>query len=116
MKYEWIDSFCISLKGTVHDFKEEWEADRYMLAGKIYAMIGTHPDGRKIITLKGEPADTLQLRDRFKDIIAGYHMNKLHWNSVYLDGGVPDKVVKQMIVSSHGLVFLSLSKKAQLGL
>lgn len=40
-------------------------------------------------------------------------MNKVHWNSVYLDGDVPDDILKQMIDMSYNLIFNSLSKKVQ---
>ena len=53
------------------------------------------------------------LRKEYEHIVAGYYMNKEHWNSVYLDGDVPDAILKQMIDMSYDLVFTSLSKKLQ---
>jgi len=53
------------------------------------------------------------VRQEYNDIIPGYYMNKEHWNSLYLDGVVPDDVVRTMIDESHQLIYQSLSKKLQ---
>ncbi|MNP85293.1 hypothetical protein D3C76_1849660 [compost metagenome] len=53
------------------------------------------------------------LRENYDDIIEGYYMNKVHWNSVFLDGNVPEDVIKQMIDMSYNLIFGSLTKKVQ---
>ncbi|MBN1501114.1 MAG: MmcQ/YjbR family DNA-binding protein [Spirochaetes bacterium] len=113
MKYTWLDDYCLSKKGAVKDFKEEWNAYRYLLTDKMFGMLGHHKDGRKILTVKCEPSYGIQLRDNYPDIIPGYYMNKLHWNSVYLDGNVPDETLKKMIDMSYELVFNSLSLKIQ---
>jgi predicted DNA-binding protein (MmcQ/YjbR family) len=113
MKYEWMDEFCCSLKGAEKDFKEEWNATRYMIRGKMFAMQGGDKEGRPIITLKLEPPMGEMLRQQYKDIIPGYYMNKEHWNSVYLEGKVPDEVLRDMIDRSHQLIFTSLPKKVQ---
>ncbi len=113
MKYEWLDDYCRSKKGTEKDYKEEWEATRYMLLGKMFAMQGNHKDGRAIITLKLDPSHGQLLREEYADIIPGYYMNKEHWNSVYLDGKVPEDLLQEMIDESYELILASLSKKAR---
>lgn len=60
-----------------------------------------------------EPSMGEILRQQHKDIIPGYYMNKEHWNSVYLEGVVPDDVLRDMIDRSHQLIFASLPKKMQ---
>ncbi len=83
-KYEFIKSFCLSQKGTVEDYKEEWQATRYLVGGKMYAMRGGDGQGNPIITVKLPPEEGLALRDMYAgDILPGYYMNKEHWNSVY---------------------------------
>lgn len=113
MKYEWLDDFCRSLLGAEKDFKEEWNATRYMIRGKMFALQGGDKKGRPIITLKLEPSLGEMLRQQYEDVIPGYYMNKEHWNSVYLEGGVPDDVLKDMIDRSHQLILASLPKKVQ---
>lgn len=111
MKYEWLDAYCLSKKGTTKDFKEEWNATRYLLGGKMFAMQGGDKDNKAIISLKCDPILSHSLREQYQHIVPGYYMNKEHWNSMYLDGDVPDDVLKQMIDMSYELVAEKLSKK-----
>lgn len=113
MKYQWIDEYCLSKVGAEKDFKEEWGVIRYLIGGKMFLMQGGDKNGKEIITVKCEPEFGKGLRDEFKDIIPGYYMNKEHWNSIYMEGQVPDEIVKQMIAMSYDLVFKSLTKKMQ---
>ncbi|HHX57017.1 MAG TPA: MmcQ/YjbR family DNA-binding protein [Clostridiales bacterium] len=113
MKYEWLDEYCNGKKGVVKDFKVEWQATRYMINGKMFAMQGGDKYGKPIITLKLEPLFGDLLRKQYEDIVPGYYMNKEHWNSVYLEGEVPDDVLRDMVDKSYLLIFNSLSKKVQ---
>lgn len=111
MAYSWIEAYCLAKTGTVREYKAEWEATRYMLAGKMYAMVGGDKDNRPIITLKCEPETGFALREQHEDIVEGYYMNKVHWNSVYLDKAAPAAVIKSMIDMSYELILGALSKK-----
>lgn len=113
MRYEWIDEYCFSKSGVEKDFKVEWEAFRYLLDGKMIAMQCVDKEKRAIITLKCDPLLGQSLREKYEHIIPGYYMNKQHWNSVYLDGDVPDDILKNMIDMSYELILKSLSKKRQ---
>lgn len=79
----------------------------------MFALQGEDKNKKEIITLKCEPACGQLLRQQYEDIVPGYYMNKQHYNSVYLDGNVPDEVLKQMIDMSYELVLNLLSKKAK---
>ncbi len=113
MSYEWLDEYLLSKKAAKKDFKVEWNATRYLLGDKMFCMIGGDKYEKPIITLKGDPDSSVDLRKEYKDIIAGYYMNKTHWNSIYLEGQVPDDLMRQLIDTSYKLVLKSLSKKAQ---
>lgn len=113
-RYEWVDNYMLSKAGIVKDYKEEWKSDIYLLKNKMIALVGTDKDGKEIINLKCEPGYGEQLRNEYADIVAGYHMNKKHWNSVYLDGVVPNEILKKMIDQSYQLVLNNFSKKIQL--
>ena len=65
------------------------------------------------ITLKLEPLDGDFLRQQYEDIIPGYYMNKVHWNSIKPDGEVPDELLMEMLDKSYALVLHSFSKKRQ---
>ena len=113
MNYVWLDEYCLSKIGAEKDFKVEWDATRYLIFDKMFAMQGGDKYKKSIITLKCEPSFGQFLREEYPHIVAGYYMNKEHWNSIYLDGDVPDDILKQMIDMSYELVFKSLSKKVQ---
>jgi predicted DNA-binding protein (MmcQ/YjbR family) len=112
-KYEWLDEYCLSQIGATKDFKIEWNATRYMVGEKMFAMCCGDKYDKPIITLKLEPAFGDALRQQYEHIVPGYYMNKEHWNSLYLEGDVPDDIVQTMIKESHQLILKSLSKKAQ---
>ncbi len=63
------------------------------------------------INLKCDPAEALALRDIFEAVRPGYHMNKVHWNTVDLDGSVPTAEVARMIDNSYALVVRTLPRK-----
>jgi len=113
MKYEWLDEYCLTHIGATKEYKPEWNATRYMVGGKMFALLGGDRDEKPIMTLKLDPAFGVMLRQQYKDIVPGYYMNKDHWNSLYLNGDVPDDIVKAMVVASYQLIFQSLSKKLQ---
>ena len=62
------------------------------------------------LNLKCDPDDAEVLRSIFKAVKPGYHMNKQHWNSVYLDGSIQEGAVCQMIDDSYNLVVKGLRK------
>lgn len=65
------------------------------------------------ITCKLGPAEGDFLRRQYEDIIPGYYMNKVHWNSVKAEGNVPDALLREMLEKSYRLVLGSFSKKKQ---
>jgi predicted DNA-binding protein (MmcQ/YjbR family) len=113
MSYEWLAEFCLAQVGATKDYKDEWEATRYMVGGKMFAMVGGDREGKPIVTLKLDPAFGEMLRGQYADIVPGYYMNKTHWNSLYLEGSVPDETLRAMVLESHRLILESLSKKLQ---
>lgn len=113
MKYGWLDSYCLSKKGAEKDYKPEWGATRYMVGGRMFAMVGGDKHGKPIVSLKLEPMHGETLRSEYEDVVPGYYLNKVHWSSVYLDGQVPDNVLKAMLDESYRLVLEGLGRKAK---
>jgi len=111
--YPWLDEYLTAKTGATKLYKAEWEATLYRLADKMFAMCGGDKEGRPIVSFKLDPSHGDMLRQQFADIIPGYYLNKLHWNSLYLEGIVPDDVVRNMADESYHLIYESLSKKKQ---
>ena len=65
------------------------------------------------ITCKLDPAEGDFLRRQYEDIIPGYYMNKVHWNSVKAEGNVPDALLREMLEKSYRLMLGGFSKKKQ---
>ena len=65
------------------------------------------------INLKADPVDAVILRKQYAAVQPGYHMNKKHWNTITLDGGIPDEEIRRMIDESYRLVTKGLSKTKQ---
>ena len=112
--YQWVDECLLQNAYTEKIFQPAWQANKYLLKGKMYAYIGIDDNNKRpIVTLKLEPMFSDMLRNEYQDIIAGYYMNKIHWSTIYLDGDVPNDIIENVIHSSYSLVFSSLSKKMQ---
>lgn len=62
------------------------------------------------VSLKCEPALAEQLRAAHPSVLPGYHLNKRHWNTVVIDGSLPEQMVKDMIEDSYDLVVVQLSR------
>lgn len=80
------------------------------VGGKMFALVML---GGQSVNLKCDPDLALELRDRFAAVAPGYHQNKRHWNTVTLDGSVPDDELMEMIDHSYDLVFASLTKRVR---
>ena len=114
MRYQWINEYLLSMKGASSDFKEEWNWRRYLLGDKMFAAVCLNNQGEaQLITLKLEPLEGDFLRQQYEDVLPGYYMNKLHWNSVRADGNVPDDLLKDMLEKSYDLVLSKMTKKKQ---
>ena len=113
MKYEWLDGYCLAKKGVSKDYQPDWRATRYKIEDKMFAMLGGDREGKPIITVKLEPDYGSFLRQSFSDIVPGYYMNKEHWNSLYLEGSVPDDILREMLDHAYRLVLGKFSAKKQ---
>ncbi len=83
--------------------------------GKMFATL-SQSDGEGRMNLKCDPDQALALRDIFPAVIPGYHMNKKHWNTVRLDGSIPEGELTRMIDHSYALVVRSLPKAIREGM
>jgi len=85
------------------------------VGGKMFALssLSQWEKGIPSVNLKCNPERAQELRAQFDDIRPGYHMNKLHWNTITINRDVSDTLIKQLIDHSYELVFSSLPKKMQ---
>ncbi|WP_425055080.1 MmcQ/YjbR family DNA-binding protein [Pseudomonas abyssi] len=91
------------------------DAAVFKVQGKMFALLYQR-GGSDCVNLKCDPHEAVGLRDLFAAVTPGYHMNKRHWNSVRLDGSVPDGELQRMIDQSYTLVVRGLPAATRRGL
>lgn len=100
---------CLQKRGAVEEFPFGPEARVFKVMGKMFALIGTG-DVPARISLKCDPVRAELLRETYAAITPGYHMNKVHWNTILCDESVPDEEIIDLIHHSYDLVVKSLKK------
>jgi predicted DNA-binding protein (MmcQ/YjbR family) len=112
MNIEEFRDYCLSKKYVTECFPFDKATLVFKVAGKMFALSGLehHPS---TVNLKCDPERAIELRDEFSDIIAGFHMNKKHWNTVTIEAGLPNKFIKELIDHSYDLVVKGMTKKLQ---
>jgi predicted DNA-binding protein (MmcQ/YjbR family) len=100
---------CLSFNGAEETFPFGPENSVFKVEGRIFAISRLDGDPLRV-SLKCEPVLAEQLREQHAAVIPGYHLNKRHWNTVILDGSLPDDLVGDMIEDSYDLIVSSLPK------
>jgi predicted DNA-binding protein (MmcQ/YjbR family) len=102
MNIESLREYCISKESATESFPFDDETLVFKVSGKIFAL--TSLGGDLTLNLKCDPVLALELRERYQAVTPGYHMNKKHWNTIALDGTIPDKEILSWIDHSYDLV------------
>ena len=107
-QYE-LKAQCLALPGAVEEFPFGDEVSVFKVGGKMFALCSL--DGEPLqLSVKCEPDLAVQLRATYPAIAPGYHLNKRHWNTITLDGALPDQMVTDLLGDSYDLVVASLPK------
>jgi predicted DNA-binding protein (MmcQ/YjbR family) len=116
MDIESLRQYCLSLKATTEDMPFGPDTLVFRAGGKIYALTSLDLpllggiEGGCRVNLKCDPDYAIELREKYADIIPGYHMNKKHWNTVYCENGLDEKLIRELIQHSYDLIVKSLPK------
>lgn len=113
MDLEQLKAWCASHEGAQYDYQKDWNAERFLVGGKMFAMLGNNKEGSPTISLKCDPQKAEMLREEYEEINPGYYMNKTHWNSLSYNGNLAPEVFQECITHSYELVFKGLTKKLQ---
>ena len=101
--------YCLSKPGAIEGTPFGPDVLVFKVGGKIFALTG-FDEVPPTVNLKCDPDLALDLRDRYKEVRPGYHMNKRHWNTVEIEGGIPEVELRKMIDHSYELVIKGLPK------
>lgn len=105
--------YCLAKKGVTEHFPFDEDTLVFKVGGKMFALssLKEWENATPSINLKCDPERGIELREEYESVKAGYHMSKVHWNTVDVNGDVPLPLLKELIDHSYDLVFKSLTKK-----
>lgn len=109
MNIEEFREYCMSKPGVTEEFPFGEDTLVFKVMGKMFAL--TNLEGDWSLNLKCDPERAIELREKFPAIQPGYHMSKVHWNTVMMDGSLNSDFVLQLIDHSYQLVVDKLPGK-----
>ena len=111
MNLEELRDHCLNKPGTTEGLPFGEDTLVFKVGGKMFLLTGI--SNGDSFNAKCDPERAVELRERYAEVQPGYHMNKKMWNTVYMNGGLPHKLLIELIDHSYELVFKSLPKKIQ---
>ena len=104
-----LREYCCSKPSVVETYPFDEDTLVFKVMGKMFALTNVRAEELSV-NLKCDPDWAMILRDHYAAVTPGYHMNKRHWNTVVIDGSIPDDEFWEMIDHSYRLVVKGLKK------
>lgn len=95
--------------GVTEEFPFDETTLVFKVMGKMFAL--TNLDGNWSLALKCDPDRAIELRETYPAIQPGYHMSKIHWNTIMMDGSLSSKLILELVDHSYQLVVDKLPGK-----
>jgi len=111
LNIEELRDYCLQKPGVTEGFPFGEDTLVFKVGEKLFLLTGLEQANR--FNVKCDPELAVELRERYTEVQPGYHMNKVHWNTVYMDGSLTTKQLREMIDHSYNLILNSLPKKLQ---
>ncbi|MGV3510102.1 MAG: MmcQ/YjbR family DNA-binding protein [Sphingobacteriaceae bacterium] len=109
MDIETLRDYCLSKKGVTESLPFGPDALVFKVGGKMFLLTNLqNPDS---FNAKCDPERAIALREEFEEIVPGYHMSKVHWNTVSMTGRLTLMQLQELIDHSYVLVYEGLPKK-----
>jgi predicted DNA-binding protein (MmcQ/YjbR family) len=115
MNIEEVRDYCLAKPGVNEGFPFNDTALVFKVAGKMFALLDLSEEKRGI-RLKCNPELAIELREQYMEVTPAYHFNKKHWNTILLDGSIPDGSIYEWIDHSYQLVYDQLPGKIKMNL
>jgi predicted DNA-binding protein (MmcQ/YjbR family) len=103
---------CLSFTGAEETFPFGSKTSVFKVAGKMFALSQLGADSLRV-SVKCEPGLAEALRGTHPAVLPGYHLNKRHWNTVIVDGSLPDALIRDMVEDSYDLVVSKLPRSGR---
>lgn len=114
MNIEQLRTYCLKKKGVTEDFPFDADTLVFKVLGKMFALFPLEKweAGQEWVNLKCDPDYALELREQYESIEPGWHMSKIHWNSIYIyKGELEPQFILQLIDHSYEMVVKGMTKK-----
>lgn len=103
MTHKEVEEYVLSMPNAVREYPFGEDVAVYKVNNKMFALIAEGKDPVRL-SLKCDPLLAVTLREKYDEIMPGYHLNKKHWNTLVLSGQLPWEEVQGFIVHSYNLV------------
>jgi len=112
MNIEEFRDYCLSKKYVTECFPFNETTLVFKVANKMFALSGLEHQPTTV-NLKCDPERAIELREKYNDVIEGFHMNKKLWNTITIEGNIPNSLMIELIDHSYNLVVQNMTKKLQ---
>lgn len=109
MTFDQLRDHCLALPGVTESTPFDKITLVFKVMGKMFCL--ANMEGFTSLNVKCNPEKAIELRERYTDVLPGYHMSKVHWNTVNVNGDVPDQLIFEWVNDSYSLVAETLTKK-----
>lgn len=111
-----LAEYMLTKRDAVVEHPHGNEVKAFKVCNKIFGLIA-YDEGVARINLKCDADEAIELRDQYESIVPGYQMNKKLWNTIFIDGSIPDELFIKMIDDSYDSVVNTLpsAKRNALG-
>lgn len=108
-----LETYALAKKGVTKSYPFYPYIPVFKVLDKMFLLYNEEKDEPLQINVKCDPLYALELRTIYDSVVPGYHMNKKHWNTVYIDGDIDNETLLSFIDDSYDLVVAGFSKKKQ---
>jgi predicted DNA-binding protein (MmcQ/YjbR family) len=109
MNIEELRDYCISKPAVTESFPFDESTLVFKVAGKMFLL--TDLVDALSMNVKNTPEKVIELKEQYSSVLPGYHMNKIYWITVIIDGSIADSLIMQWIDKSYDLIISGFSRK-----
>ncbi|RYE26196.1 MAG: MmcQ/YjbR family DNA-binding protein, partial [Sphingobacteriaceae bacterium] len=99
MNIEFLREYCLQKSGVEETMPFDDDTLVFKAGGKMFLLISLKESDR--FNVKCDPDLAIDLRERYSEVQPGFHMSKVHWNTVFTDGKLSDKQLLEMVDHSY---------------
>jgi predicted DNA-binding protein (MmcQ/YjbR family) len=112
MNIEELRDYCISKPAVTESFPFDESTLVFKVAGKMFLL--TDLVDAFSMNVKNTPEKVIELKEQYPSVLPGYHMNKIYWITVLIDGSITDSQLKLWIDESYNLIVAGFTRKEKI--